>query len=89
MLGDVIGHGVERSENSLAFCGIVEADAVVFLHEHDEFQGVDGIQAETFAEEGLAVDDVFGCDFFEREDFDDLLLELAFEFVHSGKEMRG
>ena len=51
---DKFGHRADGAEYLFALCGVFELDAVVLLQEHDQLQGVDGVEAEAAAKELVA-----------------------------------
>ena len=71
---DKIGHSADGAEYLFALCGVFELDAVVLLQEHDQLQGVDGVEAEAAAKELVVGGDVLRLDAFEVQDVDDFVL---------------
>ena len=55
----------------------VYLDAVGFLNRQAQLQGVNRIEPQAFAEQGLVVADVLGADVFEAEGVDDQLLDFS------------
>ena len=71
---DKFGHRADGAEYLFALCGVFELDAVVLLQEHDQLQGVDGVEAEAAAKELVVGGDVLRLDAFEVQDVDDFVL---------------
>ena len=71
---DKFGHRADRAEYLFALCGVFELDAVVLLQEHDQLQGVDGVETEAAAKELVVGGDVLRLDAFEVQDVDDFVL---------------
>ena len=71
---DKFGHRADGAEYLFALCGVFELDAVVLLQEHDQLQGVDGVEAEAAAKELVVGGDVLRLDAFEVQYVDDLIL---------------
>ena len=71
---DKFGHRADGAEYLFALCGIFELDAVVLLQEHDQLQGVDGVETEAAAKELVVGGDVLRLDAFEVQDVDDFVL---------------
>lgn len=71
---DKFGHRADGAEYLFALCGVFELDAVVLLQEHDQLQGVDGVEAEAAAKEFVVGGDVLRLDAFEVQDVDDFVL---------------
>ena len=71
---DKFGHRADGAEYLFALCGVFELDAVVLLQEHDQLQGVDGVETEAAAKELVVGGDVLRLDAFEVQDVDDFVL---------------
>ena len=71
---DKFGHRADGAEYLFALCRVFELDAVVLLQEHDQLQGVDGVEAEAAAKELVVGGDVLRLDAFEVQDVDDFVL---------------
>ena len=71
---DKFGHRADGAEYLFALCGVFELDAIVLLQEHDQLQGVDGVEAEAAAKELVVGGDVLRLDAFEVQDVDDFVL---------------
>ena len=78
---DVFGHNAYRLEYLTACGSVLEADAIVALHEHNQFQSINTVQTQAFAKErGVGVD-IGRRQVFQVERFDDGSLEFFDKFV--------
>lgn len=71
---DKFGHRADGAEYLFTLCGVFELDAIVLLQEHDQLQGVDGVETEAAAKELVVGGDVLRLDAFEVQDVDDFVL---------------
>lgn len=71
-----------RVEYRFGFGRVGQPDAVVFFEQERDFEGVDRIQSESFAEQRRVGGDLFGGDLLQIQRFDNLLFELQFQIFH-------
>ena len=74
---DEISERADGAERGAAFFDVLDDDAVFLFEQHDEFERVNRVEAETGAEERRVVINLFGSDVLKFEGFDDL----GFQFV--------
>src|SRR5690606_15075799 len=71
----------DAGEGGAGFLAAADFDAEFLFQAHDEFEGVDGVEAEAAADQGFVVNDVRGGDIFEAKGVDHEGLELVFERI--------
>ena len=79
----ILSHHVDALEDFLAFGGILQLDAIFFLHHDNQFQSINAVETQAFAEERCIVVDVGGRDVFEVQYLDNLFFQLQNQFFHS------
>ena len=60
MLLDIIDHGVDVDQDFTTLFGVLDDDPIFPVEQDDELQGVDGVEPQALAEQGLVIRDVCG-----------------------------
>ena len=73
VLFDIRGDGIDIDQDLTSFLRVFDLNAIFTAQQNDQFDGVDGIQSEPFAEQGLIVFYIIGIYRCEVQKLNDLL----------------
>lgn len=79
MSQNVIVQSIDGRESLASLCHVLDFDPVVLLQNQDEFNGIEGVQTEPFAEERGVISDLGGVHVLDLQLANDHLFQLCLQ----------
>jgi hypothetical protein len=74
---DIVCERANRAEEIISIVGFLDVDAETALEQNNDFHAIKGVEAETFAEEGVVISDFLRLDVFKHKVGHEELLEFG------------